>query len=64
MKRLLTELPMRHKHQIYLLLDIITNRLEAMKEINIPNYSNLEFIQEENKTQKIYLRNTNSQLSM
>ena len=29
------------------LSDIRTNRLEIMKEINIPNYSNLEFVQKE-----------------
>ena len=29
------------------LSDIRTNRLEIMKEINIPNYSNFEFVQEE-----------------
>ena len=29
------------------LSDIRTNRLEIMKEVNIPNYSNLEFVQKE-----------------
>ena len=29
------------------LSDIRTNRLEIMREVNIPNYSNLEFVQKE-----------------
>jgi|TARA_B100001093_G_scaffold215564_1_gene206844 [pyruvate, water dikinase]-phosphate phosphotransferase / [pyruvate, water dikinase] kinase len=34
------------------LSDIRTNRLEIMKEINIPNYSNFEFVQEELENSK------------
>jgi len=34
------------------LSDIRTNRLEIMKEINIPNYSNLEFVQQELENSK------------
>tara|TARA_B110000444_G_C18800980_1_gene577454 strand:- start:636 stop:1463 length:828 start_codon:yes stop_codon:yes gene_type:complete len=34
------------------LSDIRTNRLETMKEVNIPNYSNLEFVQKELENSK------------
>ena len=37
------------------LSDIRTNRLETMKEVNMPNYSNLEFVQKElEKSKKIF----------
>ena len=35
------------------LTDIRTNRLEIMNEVNIPNYSNLEFVQKELEDSKI-----------
>jgi regulator of PEP synthase PpsR (kinase-PPPase family) len=34
------------------LSDIRANRLEIMKEVNIPNYSNLEFVQKELENSK------------
>ena len=34
------------------LSDIRTNRLETMKEVNMPNYSNLEFVQKELENSK------------
>ena len=34
------------------LYDIRDNRLEIMKEVNIPNYSNLNYVQEEVKNSK------------
>ena len=41
------------------LSDIRTNRLEIMKEINIPNYSNLEFVQKELDASKKLFRKYN-----
>ena len=41
------------------LSDIRSNRLEIMKETNIPNYSNFDFIQKEIEDSKNSLKNTN-----
>ena len=41
------------------LSDIRTNRLEIMKEVNIPNYSNLEFVQKELDASKKLFRKYN-----
>ena len=44
------------------LSDIRSNRLEIMKEINIPNYSNLNFVQKEIEQSKNFLKNINGPL--
>ncbi len=41
------------------LADIRTNRLEIMKEINIPNYSNLDFVQKEIEISKKLFKKNN-----